>query len=826
MVGAPALPMTMPPGVLFKLATGKDGARAPLTQRQIEKLPEALDEAIAVFDSATVPGAYVVLTNLADADGSPIIAAVEVSGSDRSPRGAQGEFVVNVLTSAYGKGRAQAWVDEQVLAGRLRFHNDEGPAARGPGRELNFPTGALAQGLTAGSVLRTVDLRNFRAAARLQPSAGDGFGPGIDAAELKATVDGITAKWEGDAPPVTVAATPEALPEDLRDKPGAATAEGVYYRGRVYLIASNLKSMARAMQVLTHEAFGHYGVEAVVGAREWASIVRDIGVHRKHREKLSDAMKAVYVSADGRYGGKGPVEYAKEVLAIMAELDVKESSVLNRVLAAVRRFLRRLGLVNQFTEADLRNIVSRGMRHVERGGGAVRKPAGEGLAPAMSQGLGELSRAFGKLAKLDGIFRYPVSTKSDLRGLLADYLPAADMRVVFERDAAVPVSDDDVVPARGYVIQMGENGGDTTVYIEHGEQRRIVLDASNLKAGEAKGSALYMALFNYALNTNRVLIGDPSGLSDEALLRRTELMAAAAIKHRTTRMMAPHPRQVSPDVKWATPLRWTPGDDGANMESLLRTSYQNTLFFAPEIADGSFDFALQDFRGAGGQPLDRDRLERIASGARKAFAARPRQRGADAPGEAAFGRATIARALLANSVVRGAGEARTGLVDQLERGAGRGAGEVAPESLQGLLYSQPGPDAAQPGEPLFSQPEPEPVRKAFAAAAKEPPMTDGIRQAFEDATKGGGVEAKARKALLGGGSYPAALASLSFQVQRRQSHPALQGGFFRLASDRSSRTARCRDPASTARPVAGNREAGWHRRAPSCAAGGWVGGRR
>lgn len=750
MVGAPDLPMTMPPGVLFKLATGKDGARAPLTSRQIERLPEALDEAIAVFDSATVPGAYVVLTNLADSEGSPIIAAVEVSGSDRSPRGAQSEVVVNVLTSAYGKGRAQAWVDEQVAAGRLRFHNDEGPAARGPGRELNFPTGALAQDPTTESVLRTADLRNFRAASRAQLSEGDGRAAGVDAAALDTAVRAVTAKWEGDAPPVSVRATPADLPEDLRDKPDASTAEGVYYRGRVYLIASNLKDVARAMQVLAHEAFGHYGVEAVVGAREWAAIVRDIAVYRKHREKLSDAMKAVYESADRRYTKSDPVEYAKEVLAIMAELDVKETSGLNRVLAAVRRFLRRLGLVDQLNESDLRNIVSRGMRHVERGGPAVRQSVGDALPAAMSQSLGELSRAFDKLAKLDGIFRYPTSAKTDLRGLLADYLPAADMRVVFERDAAVPVSEDEVAPARGYVIEMGEDGGDATVYIEHGEQRRIVLDASNLKAGKAKGSALYMALFNYALNTDRIFIGDPSGLTDVALLRRTELMAAAAIKYRTTRMMAPHPRQIRPDVKWATPLRWTPGNDGANMESLLRTSYQNTLSFAPEIADGSFDFALQDFRGAGGRPLTRDGLERIASGARKAFAGRPRQQGADKPGEEAFGRATIARALLANTVVRGAGEARAELVDGPERGAGRGAGGVAPASLQGILYSQPGPDAAKPGEPLFSQPDPQAIDDAIGDAMKDPPLTDRIRQAFDDATKGGGIESKARQALLYG----------------------------------------------------------------------------
>lgn len=75
------------------------------------------------------------------------------------------------------------------------------------------------------------------------------------------------------------------------------------------------------------------------------------------------------------------------------------------------------------------------------------------------------------------------------------------------------------------------------------------------------------------------------------------------------------------------------------------------------------------------------------------------------------------------------------------------AGRLSPD-LKGIFYSQPGPDAQQPGEPLFSQPEPADVEKAIAASVAEPPITERVRQAFEDATTGGNLKDTARRGLL------------------------------------------------------------------------------
>ena len=62
MLGFPDLPLRMTASVFMKIATGKHGARAPIAQVQLAKLPELVDEPVALLDSATVAGAIVVLT--------------------------------------------------------------------------------------------------------------------------------------------------------------------------------------------------------------------------------------------------------------------------------------------------------------------------------------------------------------------------------------------------------------------------------------------------------------------------------------------------------------------------------------------------------------------------------------------------------------------------------------------------------------------------------------------------------------------------------------------------------------------------------------------
>lgn len=88
---------------------------------------------------------------------------------------------------------------------------------------------------------------------------------------------------------------------------------------------------------------------------------------------------------------------------------------------------------------------------------------------------------------------------------------------------------------------------------------RVWIDVSRFAPGD-NGSHVYMATAEYALNAGKVFIGDPAGLSDDALVRRTDLMLSIALQHRTTDHIAPHPRQLEGDASLGVrPLTWKEG---------------------------------------------------------------------------------------------------------------------------------------------------------------------------------------------------------------------------------------------------------------------------
>ncbi|GAA0721233.1 diguanylate cyclase domain-containing protein [Dokdonella soli] len=155
MLGLRDLSMRMPPSVLFKLATGKGGSRPALTERQIARLPETLDEPVAIFDSATKDKSLVVVTTQKDANGHPIVATIH-------PDGKQAHVEVHVLTSAYGK-EGDTWAADQVAAGRLRYADKEkAPSFLGSDDALNRTVEPGSQEPQEQTLRTSDDLRNFR----------------------------------------------------------------------------------------------------------------------------------------------------------------------------------------------------------------------------------------------------------------------------------------------------------------------------------------------------------------------------------------------------------------------------------------------------------------------------------------------------------------------------------------------------------------------------------------------------------------------------------------------------------------------------------------
>lgn len=168
LIGFPPFPLVMTAGVVWKIGSGKCGQRLALTERQIVKLPEAIDEPVFILHSTAVLGAVVVVTALKDDAGNPIVAAIE--------RGVLAENrPTNSVATAYGKERRE-WFVEEIEAGRLIYADREQKKGLGTPEvsslTLNRQTEPGSQNPRDPILLGPDDLRKFRAETANQAFSG------------------------------------------------------------------------------------------------------------------------------------------------------------------------------------------------------------------------------------------------------------------------------------------------------------------------------------------------------------------------------------------------------------------------------------------------------------------------------------------------------------------------------------------------------------------------------------------------------------------------------------------------------------------------------
>jgi len=134
------------------------------------------------------------------------------------------------------------------------------------------------------------------------------------------------------------------IAEQAFDQMEAAVIPG---RGRLIINANNVRSRQRLREVMLHEVVAHYGLRAAFGdALEDA--LQGIVQSKKHQP----AIKAIM----DRYKEAGvelsETDAAEELVAMMAERD-PQLGLVQRVIAAIRQALRRMGLVRQYTDQDI-----------------------------------------------------------------------------------------------------------------------------------------------------------------------------------------------------------------------------------------------------------------------------------------------------------------------------------------------------------------------------------------------------------------------------------------------------------------------------------------
>jgi len=263
---------------------------------------------------------------------------------------------------------AKAWGMTQLsdhLAGMTRSEAEQFiyETVMQSGGEVNLETTALmlrqqAQGLSPE------EAQDF---LKLMPkaTATDAFRDG-EVQRVQQLVDTLRKDW-ANAPPIEVVydlqdeRVPEAVQRRESKRSGAGASEGFYYKGKAYLVASQLPTDQDAARVLAHEVLGHHGLRAVFGdqlkpllsqiaqvrPREVAAKMVDYKLEPTHQNRLIAA---------------------EEVLANMAE-KTPELGFVRRAVAAIRTWLREHGFKGlKVSDAEIiRDFILPARGWVERG---------------------------------------------------------------------------------------------------------------------------------------------------------------------------------------------------------------------------------------------------------------------------------------------------------------------------------------------------------------------------------------------------------------------------------------------------------------------------
>jgi DNA repair protein RadC/GNAT superfamily N-acetyltransferase len=191
---------------------------------------------------------------------------------------------------------------------------------------------------------------------------------GLSVSAIENALRPILDRWQATPDVVimpSIAQAPEAIrvhDEAQRSQGASGGVEGVIWGGRVYLFADQINSVSRAQTVLFHEVLGHYGLRGAFGEAldpilDQLANVRSGQVTRKAREYGLDPSNPEH----RRHA-------AEEVLAELAQTQPQITWV-QRAVAAIKRFLRSLGLNIPASDADIiADYILPARGFVERGG--------------------------------------------------------------------------------------------------------------------------------------------------------------------------------------------------------------------------------------------------------------------------------------------------------------------------------------------------------------------------------------------------------------------------------------------------------------------------
>ena len=236
---------------------------------------------------------------------------------------------------------------------------------------------------------------------------------------VRGAVQGLQARAEN-ALPLEVVSVFEDLPEHIRK---AFKAQGGGYceacndpkTGKVWMVAENVASRKRAVELWLHEQAAHHGLRGLMGDTDYVSLLGK--VHRAAKREAG--YKEVVADYDLDLSERADRDLAAhEYLARLAEkvrldevLSPKEKSIWRKVVDAVLNWLTRIRvkLPGSLTRAELNRLVSDAVFWTVHGESAADIKSGE-AAPSYSRSNPNLKSAMSKIGS-KGEIKSPIAEK-------------------------------------------------------------------------------------------------------------------------------------------------------------------------------------------------------------------------------------------------------------------------------------------------------------------------------------------------------------------------------------------------------------------------------
>lgn len=256
------------------------------------------------------------------------------------------------------------------------------------------------------------------------------------------------------------------------------------------------------------------------------------------------------------------------------------------------------------------------------------------------------ANVLGELSDQDEAFRWPVSKSTSLKAVFAEIYPDAKY---FGEHTRTDERDETGADHRHvFINHLGKR-----FYVYTRDNGRVWLDVSQLANGD-RGNQIYAAVANWAYNNKLKFQGDPVGVSQDAVIRRTSNMLSSAIRFGTTRHLDASPEQIKGDQESGVePLKWG-SNDVENVRELIHTFIGTLHNKFPGLKDLHYDFARQGFFDKQGKPVTQDRF---AAGARTGFGRAARA-----------GEGTLRRGVFLKSLISSENGQRPGILEVVLNG--------------------------------------------------------------------------------------------------------------------------------------------------------------